>query len=463
LPEKKTIDLNLQSFLTILMVAALTLALGINPAEASRKKRHSYQPQPDRFAAMVIDASTGYVISEKNPDKRLFPASLTKMMTLYLAFEAMSQGTLNKNQYISVSRRAASQEPSSLGLKAGDTVRVEDVILGIATKSANDCAVTLAEAIGGSEDRFARAMTIKARQLGMNNTHFVNASGLHNKSQFSSARDIAALSRALIRDYPRYYRYFSTPSFTYEGNTYLNHNKLMSSYRGMDGLKTGYVYASGFNLASSAVRDGTRLIGVVFGGKTARTRNQIMKKLLDDSFARISSIRVASLGDAGEHRPLPARGPGAFQKAMEVSVDNIGASVAAPFNAAEMVMDQGDTDLNEDGKATPPGSAKTARVIYGKPPAAGNDLPLQTAASTSKAKGGWAIQLGSFPSRDAGVHALKIAKTSLQGVINGVDAIAPLMTNRGMIYRAKLTGLARNDAAQACRILKGNCLVLAVD
>jgi D-alanyl-D-alanine carboxypeptidase len=455
LPEKKTIDLNLQGFLTILAVAALVLALGINPAEAARKKKHTYQPQPDRFAAIVIDASTGYVISEKNPDERLFPASLTKMMTLYLAFEAMSQGTLNKNQYIPVSRRAAAQEPSSLGLKPGDTIRVEDVILGIATKSANDCAVALAEAVGGSEDRFARAMTIKARQLGMNNTHFVNASGLHNRSQFSSARDMAALSQALIRDYPRYYRYFSTASFNYEGNTYFNHNKLMSSYQGMDGLKTGYVYASGFNLASSAVRDGTRLIGVVFGGKTARVRNQIMKKLLDNSFARISNIRVASLGETGENKTLPVRRPAALQKAMEVSVDNIGAGGAAPFNAANLIMDQGDAGINEDGK--------TARIIHGKPPVNNNDMPLQTSAGSPQTKGNWAIQIGTFSSRDAGIHALKIAKTSLQGVVNGVDAIAPLMTNRGMIYRAKLLGLARNDAAQACRILKGGCLILAVE
>ncbi|MCE9506715.1 MAG: D-alanyl-D-alanine carboxypeptidase [Alphaproteobacteria bacterium] len=438
----------------MLAIAALVLALGINPAEAARKKKHTYQPQPDRFAAIVIDASTGYVISEKNPDKRLFPASLTKMMTLYLAFEAMSQGTLNKNQYIPVSRRAASQEPSSLGLKPGDSIRVENAILGIATKSANDCAVTLAEAIGGSEDRFARAMTAKARQLGMNNTHFVNASGLHNRSQFSSARDMATLSQALIRDYPRYYRYFSTASFTYEGNTYFNHNKLMSSYQGMDGLKTGYVYASGFNLASSAVRDGTRLIGVVFGGKTARVRNQVMKKLLDNSFARISNIRVASLGETGENKTLPVRKPAAFQKAVEVSVDNAGAGAGATFNAADLVMDQGDAAINEDGK--------TARIIYGKPPVDRSGA-LQTASASPQAKGSWAIQIGTFSSRDAGIHALKIAKTSLQGVVNGVDTIAPLMTNRGMIYRAKLLGLARNDAAQACRILKGGCLVLAVE
>ena len=432
----QTIRLSLQRFLTVVMVMSLTiLALGASPAEAAYKRRHIYRQPPERFAEIVIEASTGYVISEKNADKRLYPASLTKMMTLYLTFEALSRGTLNKYQYITVSRRASSQEPSSLGLQAGDTLRVEDAILGIATKSANDCAVSLAEAIGGSEERFARAMVIKARQLGMNNTNFVNASGLHNRAQFSTARDMAALSRALIRDYPGYYRYFSTSAFTYGDNTYLNHNKLMGSYQGMDGLKTGYVYASGFNLAASAVRSGTRLIGVIFGGRTARSRNVAMGKLLDQSFARISNVRVASLAEKQQDKSsVPARRPALLQSLADLSADASSAQ-AAQADSTGAVIDQGDTDINEDGK-TPP----------------------QTASS-----GKWAIQVGTFSSRDASVQALKTAKKTLHGAFNGVDRITPLMTNRGMIYHAKLSGLVRNDAKQACRILKGNCLVLTVE
>lgn len=249
---------------------------------------------PRRFAEIVIDASTGEVISHKNADQRLYPASLTKMMTLYLTFEALSQKKLDLNQDVPVSKKAAAQEPSELGLKAGRTICIEDAILAITTKSANDCAVVLAEAVGGSEKDFAHAMTAKACQLGMNGTHFVNASGLHDAAQYSTARDMAALSRALIRDYPQYYHYFSSKTFTYGKTTYPTHNRLMNSYQGMDGIKTGYVDASGFNLAASAVRDGTRLIGVVFGGETAAARDAAMEKLLDQGFAYVKKIPAAA-------------------------------------------------------------------------------------------------------------------------------------------------------------------------
>ncbi|MCE9508339.1 MAG: serine hydrolase [Alphaproteobacteria bacterium] len=250
-----------------------------------------------RFAEIVIDATTGEVLSQKNADTRLYPASLTKMMTLYLTFEALSQGKLELSQNLPVSKEAAVQEPSELGLKAKDSICVEDAVLGITTKSANDCAVVLSEADGGSEESFARAMNIKARQLGMNNTNFVNASGLPDKAQFSTARDMATLSRALLRDFPQYYHYFSVKSFTYRGHTDPSHNKLMGSYPGMDGIKTGYIDASGFNLAASAVHDSTRLIGVVFGGRTARSRDITMAKLLDQGFASVRKNRVAALAE----------------------------------------------------------------------------------------------------------------------------------------------------------------------
>lgn len=454
--EEKTICLNLRRFLIValvMLVAAVTLSA--NPAEAARKKTHKYRHLPDRSAEIVIEASTGYVVSEKNADRRLYPASLTKMMTLYLAFEALSQGKLDKNQYLAVSRRAASQAPSSLGLQTGDAVRVENAILAIATKSANDCAVALAEALGGSEDGFARAMTMKARQLGMNSTNFINASGLHDPNQFSTARDMAVLSRSLIRDYPRYYRYFSTGSFTYEGNTYFNHNKLMSSYQGMDGLKTGYVYASGFNLASSAVRNGTRLIGVVFGGETARSRNRAMEKLLDRGFARISSVRIAALAEKMQ-KPAPV------QTRTRVYADSLPSAPTPQFDATDVMMDQGDTDANEDNR-TAPDAGKTVRIKHGKPPLDKKSAPAADNDMRDGKGGGWAIQIGSFSSRNAGMRALETTKTALPEKFNGKKVIAPLLTNRGMIYRAKLAGLARNDATQACRILKGNCLILAAE
>lgn len=463
--------LNLRRFLAgFLVVAVLILSVGISPAEAAHKKKRVHQ-QPNRYAAIVIEASTGYVLSAENADKRLYPASLTKMMTLYLTFEALTEGRITKNQRITASRRAAAQEPSSLGLVPGDDIRVEDAILSIATKSANDSAVALAEAIGGSEDRFARAMTAKARKLGMNNTRFVNASGLFNASQFSTARDMATLSQALVRDYPKHYRYFSTNTFTYKDNTYMNHNKLMSSYEGMDGLKTGYVYASGYNLAASAVRNGTRLIGVVFGGRTARSRNDTMAKLLNKSFERISDVRVASLAKKGQAGQLPVRRPATIQSMTEVA--SIDAPNAYPDTGASLsghdlpVIDQGDTDIVDDNRAV--------RITRGNPPV-GFQLPILTPATAlaetpqeqpqpaTDKEGGWAIQIGAFASRDASLKATEAAKSTLQGKLrDAVSVAAPLMTNRGMIYRARLSGIARNAATEACRILRGSCLILTAD
>jgi D-alanyl-D-alanine carboxypeptidase len=260
---------------------------------------------PGLYAEIVIDAATGEVLSQKNADTRLYPASLTKMMTLYLTFEALSQGKLDLSQSLPVSREAAAQEPSSLRLKAQGSIRVEDAILAITTKSANDCAVVLSEAVGGSEEDFARAMNDKACQIGMTNTHFVNASGLPDKGHFSTVRDMALLSQALLRDYPQYYHYFSVRSFTYHGHTYPNHNRLMNRYPGMDGMKTGYIDASGYNLSASAVRDGTRLIGVVFGGKTARRRDDTMAKLLNQGFTKIRKNHAPPAAEKKPDKPAP--------------------------------------------------------------------------------------------------------------------------------------------------------------
>lgn len=461
--------LNLRRFFIAGLILAFAVAvLAASPAEAARKKRHAVKPPQDRYAEILIEASSGYVVSEKNADKRLYPASLTKMMTLYMTFEALEQGTLGKSQRIFVSKRAAAQEPSSLGLQTGDAIRVEDAILAIATKSANDCAVVLAEAIGNSEPRFAAMMTARAHRLGMKNTNFVNASGLFNARQVSTARDMSILSQALIRDYPRYYRYFSTSAFTYKGQVYRNHNKLMSSYRGMDGLKTGYVYASGYNLAASAVQNGTRLIGVIFGGRTPKSRNDAMAQLLNRGFSNVNSIRVAS--QSKPRNRFVAEAPVPVMDT-EVSVNNpvMASAQAQPpqFESMGLVVDQGDTDISDDAQPLPVSAIVApapARIIRGTPPM--HKVYPKTAPTTASRGGkggGWAIQVGAFSSHDAGIKALSFAKRTLRGTISGVDSIAPLMTPRGMIYRARLSGLARNDAAQACQVLKGNCLVLTVE
>lgn len=257
-----------------------------------------------KYASIVIDADSGTVLSQRYADKILHPASLTKMMTLLLVFEALEKGNLRLYDRITVSRTAANAVPSKLGLKPGSTIRVKDAILALVTKSANDVAIAVAEHLGGTEKAFARKMTEKARYIGMTRTIFRNASGLHNRRQVSTARDIGRLSRYLIKRYPQYYKYFSTTRFTYGGKTYRSHNKLMGRYRGMDGLKTGYISASGYNLAASVKRGNRRIIGVVFGGRKAKSRNLHMANILDRGFKSLERLRLATI-----KAPIPKAKP----------------------------------------------------------------------------------------------------------------------------------------------------------
>lgn len=506
-------------------------------SKSKKKKtaRGKAKPQPDRYGSIVIDAQSGYVLSEKNPDKKLFPASLTKMMTLYLTFEAIEKGTLTKYQRIPVSANAQYQPPSKLGLEAGYSIRVEDGILALVTRSANDAAVVLGEALGGSESRFARLMTFKAQQLGMRNTRFANASGLHDPEQYSSPRDMAILAQALMRDFPRYYRYFSTPSFTYNGITSLNHNKLMATYPGMDGLKTGYVYASGYNLTASAVQNNKRLIGVVFGGRTSASRNSTMRDLLDAGFERMKDPRVLAAIDKrleAARGGLPKRKPATptaknEPTRMQPRTARTQSNLEAPgFRSMGMNTEEGDAqelaaapaqDILDDedmpegaaprsafrtepstlgAPALPPMTARVTAPLPRKAPAAAapqtatasrnilapstqKPMPLQStnlralapapaaapANTTASAGGGlWAVQIGAFADQNAGMTALKSAHQKLPASLTAKTRyiIAPLQTNRGVIYRARLSGLEQSEAASACKVLQHACIVMAV-
>ena len=468
-----------------MLVAALLVAcFAVGHADAARKGQKKTNQPNYKYASIVIDAATGVVVSESNPDKILHPASLTKMMTLYLTFEAIQQGQLRKTQRLRVSSHAASQPPSKIGLEPGESIRVEDAILSLVTRSANDISVVLAEGIAGSEFRFSRLMTAKAKQLGMRNTHFVNAHGLHDPMQISTARDMATLGRALMRDFPLEYRYFSTNKFVYAGNTYRNHNRLMESYEGMDGIKTGYVAASGYNLVASAARDGRRLIGVVFGGRTAASRNEHMADLLDAGFARLSTPQVARRIEQQQQQPqqlaaaapaaapnvrLPVRKPG--NTAAVTAVDRALASNKVAMNDT-LRSDEDDINTGlvgvQEGDRNGSGSDslfikenlanKGPRIIHNIAPAADSGPVRQTLGSDV-----WAIQIGAFSTHDAGLSALRGVRERLPKTISGRSQyiIAPLMTSRGVIYRARLSGLSRDQATQACRILKDSCLVLA--
>lgn len=292
---------NVLRILSFFILLSLVFTTGVSDAYAAKKKSKGNP----KYASIVMDADTGVILSQRYADKVLHPASLTKIMTLLMAFEALDRGDIQLNDRIRMSRHAANMVPSKLGIPAGSSIRVKDAILALVTKSANDVAVAVAEHIGGSESKFASLMTQRARTIGMNSTRFKNASGLHNKYQVSTARDMAKLGRYILQRYPHYYKYFSTKSFTYKGKTYRSHNRLMNSYKGMDGFKTGYINASGFNLVASAYRDGRRLIGVVFGGRTSKSRNAHMAQIMDLGFDKASKIRMAKI----QNPPIPKQKP----------------------------------------------------------------------------------------------------------------------------------------------------------
>jgi D-alanyl-D-alanine carboxypeptidase len=254
------------------------------------------------YAAIVVDGNSGAVLHSSNPDAQRHPASLTKIMTLYLLFEQLEAGRLKLDSQLKVSEHAASQSPTKLGLRAGSTIAVEDAIKGIITRSANDASVVVAEAIAGDEDDFAKLMTRKARALGMSRTVYKNASGLPDDNQVTTARDQSTLGRAIQERFPRYYKYFSTRSFSFRGQWIANHNRLLGRVEGVDGIKTGYIRASGFNLVTSVNRGNRYLIAVVMGGSSARSRDARMRELISEQIAHASTKRTAPMV-AGADRP----------------------------------------------------------------------------------------------------------------------------------------------------------------
>ena len=298
------------------LIAILTIAAA-TPADARRHasshRGHSarshahhgggYSPP---YSAIVVDANSGATLHESSPDGIRHPASLTKIMTLYLLFEQLNAGKLTLESRIEVSEHAASQSPTKLGVPAGGTIALEDAIKAIVTRSANDIACAIGEKIGGDEDTFAQMMTRKARALGMSQTVYRNASGLPDDEQVTSARDQAVLGRAIQERFPRYYRYFSTRSFTWHGHEIANHNHLLGTVEGVDGIKTGFVHASGFNLVTSVRRNGRHLVAVVMGGSSAGSRDARMRELISQYISKGSTQHTAAAIAEGARSPVRA-------------------------------------------------------------------------------------------------------------------------------------------------------------
>jgi D-alanyl-D-alanine carboxypeptidase len=365
----------------------------------------------------VIDAETGQVLNQENPDSITYPASLTKMMTLYLTFEALNSGRLRLDQYLAVSEAAASRAPTKLGLRAGESVTVQDLILGLVTRSANDAACVLAEALGGSEPAFAEQMTRKAQYLRMTNTVYRNASGLPDPDQYTTARDEVQLALALYRDFPREYRYFATREFYFRGRTIHNHNHLLDWYEGADGIKTGYIGASGFNLAASAARNGHRLIGVIMGGPSAGTRDREMATLLDRGFEEI--------------------GAGATMVARR--------EMSGPITAeAERAAAPGSRE--KPGAITKAASRLAAHLSpFSKAEAA--PLGHERAAPTGEH---WSIQLGAFRAETAAAQAVHAAAAVVGARGRPAQIIEPAKADKERVYRARLLNFTPQEAWSAC-------------
>lgn len=384
------------------------------------------------YAAYVVDVETGTILHQKNARTPNFPASLTKMMTLYLVFESLQSGLLSIDEKMPVSKKAAAQPPTKLGLKPGQSIRVKDAISALAVKSANDVATVVAERLGGTEPAFARRMTNRARALGMTATTFRNSSGLPNKKQITTAYDMSVLTRALYRDFPQHMHFFSAKTFTFRGKHYRNHNRLLGQYKGMNGVKTGYTAASGFNLAASVNKNGHHVVAIVMGGKTAKRRNNQMRRLLDRAFAGLEQYDRTFAGVA-----RPAEKPSRDM----IALAHAGVSEVAT-GARKVAQELGDQLTRVVG--IPPAAAQGAATA-----GTGADALLDKAKLTPWE---WGIQVGAFRSPQAARTELDRAMRMMPHILGGTKSVILSIphSNIGTLYRARWVGLLESQARQAC-------------
>lgn len=492
------------------------VAVSSDPANSrTRRKRVSnrahavaYHPA---YAAIVVDANSGAVMHTSNADALRHPASLTKIMTLYLLFERLESGKLKLDSPLHVSEHAAGQSPTKLELKPGSTLQVEEAIKGMVTRSANDAAVVVAENLGGSESEFARLMTNKAHALGMSRTVYRNASGLPDDDQVTTARDQSILGRAIQERFPRYYKYFQTRSFSFHGQSIGNHNRLLGRVDGVDGIKTGYIHASGFNLVTSVHRDNRYLVAVVLGGASASSRDARMRELIDeyihDASAKRTAPMVAEAAPKAAPQPQPKSGqvgyglasststpvrldprttaaiptprptPGSTDPIRPVLVKTLQvkpgalrtASLAplhlpspAPHPPADVAPPE--TAKAEAPVAPPPGArfgvlgvlpARTASAVAEPAPSAAPVAPV--APSKPQVHSGWMIQVGAYPAENEAKQRLSAVKSKASRLLAAAEPFTQTVVKGGTTYyRARFAVLDKDKAEAACKYLKRN-------
>lgn len=466
-----------------------------------------------KFAAVTVDARTGKLLYAENADSIRHPASLTKMMTLYILFQELSQGRLTLDSPIRVSARATGMAPSKLGVRAGESITVETAIRALVVKSANDVAAAVAENIGGTEKAFAQRMTRTARDLGMSRTTFLNASGLPNPNQVTTARDMATLGLRLMRDFPQYYPYFRTQSFVFAGRTIRGHNRLLGSYEGADGIKTGYINASGFNLVSSARRGDKRLVGVVLGGRSGASRDAYMKSMLTKYFPQgtngktIAAYAGSAKGAVAVNETQQAEQQEAAQpkqavrkdaaqkrlnkrktKASEDAVAAVESQSAEPSEqgdtedgsladlAAQAAQQPSATQSADASQQTPSPAAPTTEqqvqvVPEPTPDASTADAgnppfevktpeqqladKAQVASISPPVEADWTINLGDYATKNDAQAILQQLRKRLPEAVEGRTAQTVMIEKNGAVtYRARFTGFDEGTAVTACKAIK---------
>lgn len=456
------------------------------------------------FAAIVVDANSGRELYSRNEHELRHPASVTKVMTLYLLFEQLEQGRLGLNSPLMISQHAAAQAPSKLGLRPGETISVENAIKAVVTKSANDIACAIAENVAGDERRFAQMMTSKAHALGMRDTHYENASGLPDARQVTTAYDLAVLGRAIQERFPRYYRYFSTHAFAYNGALHRNHNHLLGRVEGMDGIKTGYTRASGFNLLTSVHRGGRHIVAVVMGGVTAGSRDNIMAGLIQAHIGGGASTRTARAVVEGPQEEWPSQPVREERVAYAQQTEDMAPMAPVQFQRRAAEPSVAQTAPAREKAATPvirpafvsgvrkvlaeskDAERKSARTgakgrnsatavaisdgstssraskgvdiaaVSTTPSAIRAAKPQPAKAETGRpARAGWMIQIAATDDPEKANQLLSRARSQLQGFPADARAFTEKVQKGGeTLYRARFAGLEEESAASACKALK---------
>ncbi|WP_375676446.1 MULTISPECIES: D-alanyl-D-alanine carboxypeptidase [unclassified Bartonella] len=434
-------------------IAISFVVLALSYCWASATPQGAY---PDKYAAIVIDATTGKTLFQANATLKRYPASLTKMMTLYLLFEAMQMRRVTPNTPIPVSHYAAMRPPTKIGFKAGQTISAESAAKALITRSANDVAAAIAEYLGGSEKKFAQMMTAKAHKLGMKHTHFANASGLPDVRNYSTARDIATLSLALRKHFPKQYKLFKTKSFNFRGHKINSHNKLVKIMKGVDGIKTGYTQMSGSNLATSMRLEGRSIVAVVMGGKSSTARDEHMASLLNQYLPKASQMKSGErlIASVRYHLPTGANTP---IPTIKDDLSNFDDEISTMLTAFAEQPENSNIAITAVNKVIIPipNPQKTIPVETHK---------IVTASLSENA--GWAIQIGSLPSEEQAKTLLLKAKNIAFSTLKHASSHMQLFEKNGQrYYRARFTGFQSKKAAfDACSTLKKanfNCYTVA--